>query len=261
MEAERKRRQLLDILYENRVADMAEYLRQGGNVNFIIHNESTPLCDATSVEMATLLVKAGADIHHRGYKDMTPLHWQAGASHYSVLSYLLSLDPELIRDVDATGETALHRCVRHAYENSLKCAEVLLAANPPVDINAKDNKGLTALDLAVRSSNVATRRIIKLLLENGANPELAPGYERTPYGKNYAKIVKQFVSNRRNKTMYAQAYRGLAERIPENAAGVVKGFLEGPTPGPHRFPSRNTRKSRKGRKNRKSKTRKSGRFI
>ena len=61
--------------------------------------------------------------------------------------------------------------------------------------------------------------------------------------------------------MYAQAYRGLADRIPENAAGVVKGFLEGPTPGPHRFPSRNTRKSRKGRKNRKSKTRKSGRFI
>ena len=256
MEAETEKRKLLHFLFENKVADMAEYLRQGGNVNFIINGELTPLCDATSVEMATLLVKAGADIHYRGYKDMTPLLWQASSSHYSVLSYLLSLEPELIRDVDSTGETALHLCVRHAYEESLKCAEVLLAANPPVDINAKDNKGLTALDLAVRSSNVATRSIIHLLLENGAKPELAPGYERSPYGKNYAKIVKQFVSNRRNKTMYAQAYRGLAERIPENAAGVVKGFLEGPTPGPHRFPSRNTRKGRKSRKGKSRKTRK-----
>lgn len=130
MNSERERRKLSDILYENKVDKMAEYLRKGGNVNFIIHNESTPLCDATSVEMATLLVEAGADIHYRGYKGMTPLHWQAGASHYSVLTYLLSLEPELIRDVDATGETALHRCVRHAYEDSLKCAEVLLAANP-----------------------------------------------------------------------------------------------------------------------------------
>jgi ankyrin repeat protein len=253
-----ERIKLSDILFENRVGDMAEYLRQGGNVNFIIHDETTLLSNATSVEMATLLVEAGADIHHRGTEGKTPLIWQAGDSHYSILSYLLSLDPELIRDVDDTGETALHRCVRHAYENSLKCAEVLLAANPPVDINYVNNKGLTALDLAVRSSNVATERIIKLLLENGANPELVPGYERFPYGKTSAKIVKQFVSNRRNKTMYAQAYRGLADRIPENTAGVVKGFLEGPTAGPHRFPSRNTRKSRKAksRKSRKGKSRK-----
>jgi ankyrin repeat protein len=136
-----ERRKLLDILFDNKVDEMKEYLRRGGNVNFIIHDDTTLISDATSVEMAKVLVEAGADIYGRSYKGMTPLIWQAGDSNYKVLSYLLSLDPELIRDVDDTGETALHRCVRHAYENSLKCAEVLLAANPPVDINAKDKKG------------------------------------------------------------------------------------------------------------------------
>jgi len=260
MEAERERERikLLDILFVNKVDKMAEYLRQGGNVNFIIHDGTTSLSSATSVEMAKLLVEAGADIHIRGYRNMTPLLWQANSSNYKVLSYLLSLDPNLIRDVDSDGETALHRCVRHAYEDSLKCAEVLLAANPPVDVNYINKKGLTALDLAVESRNVATDRIIKLLLAHGANPELSPGYERFPNGKNHAKIVKKFVSNRRNKTMYAQAYRGLAGPLPENTVGLVQGFLEGPTPGPHRYPPRNskTRKSRKGKSRKSRKSRK-----
>jgi ankyrin repeat protein len=255
MEAERERRKLLNILFENKVDKMAEYLRQGGNVDFIIHDGTTCLSNATSVEMAKLLVEAGADIHHRGYSNMTPLLWQANSYNYEVLSYLLSLDPQLIKDVDSTGETALHRCVRNGYVESLECAKILLAADPPVDINAKDKKGITALDLAVRSRNVATERIINLLLEHGANPELTPGYERFPNGKNHAKFVKKFVSNRRNKTMYAQAYRGLAAPLPENTVGIVQGFLEGPTPGPHRFPPRN-RKTRKN-KNRKSRKGKS----
>jgi ankyrin repeat protein len=253
MEVERERRKLSDILFENKVDNMAEYLRQGGNVNFIIHDGTTCLSNATSVEMAKLLVEAGADIHHRGYSNKTPLLWQANSYNYEVLSYLLSLDPQLIKDVDATGETALHKCVTNGYAESLECAKVLLAADPPVDINYINNKGLTALDIAVRTSNVATESIIKLLLEHGANPEIAPGYERFPNGKTHAKFVKKFVSNRRNKTMYSQAYRGLSANLPENTVGVVQGFLEGSIPGPHRYPSRNT----KSRKSSRRKTRKS----
>ena len=85
-ERERERRKLLNILFENKVDKMAEYLRQGGNVNFIIHDGTTCLSNATSVEMAQLLVEAGADIHIRGYGDMTPLLWQANSYNYEVLS-------------------------------------------------------------------------------------------------------------------------------------------------------------------------------
>jgi ankyrin repeat protein len=165
MEAEK--RKVLDILYEDNIGQMAKYLREGGNPNFSINGEETPLCVAESVEMAKLLVDAGADIHYRGYRNMTPLLWQAGSSRPNMLAYLLSLDPNLIRDLESSGETALHRCVRHAYVESLECAKILLAANPPVNINAISN-GYTALDLAVESRNVATESIIKLLLDHGA---------------------------------------------------------------------------------------------
>jgi ankyrin repeat protein len=252
-----EQKRVLRMIYDNKVDDMRKYLREGGNPNFsITYSKSTPICDAESVEMAKLLVEAGADIHRRGTYGMTPLLWQANSFNFEVLLYLLSLDPQLIKDVDDSGETALHKCVTNGYANSLECAKVLLAADPPVDINYINNKGLAALDIAVRSRNVATESIIQLLLEHGANPELDLGYERFPNGKNHAKFVKKFVSNRRNKTMYAQAYRGLAAPLPENTVGIVQEFLEGPTPGPHRFPPRNSKtrknKNRKSRKSRKS---------
>jgi hypothetical protein len=71
---------------------------------------------------------------------------------------------------------------------------------------------------------------------------------------------------------YNQAYRGLAENLPENTVGIIKGLVEGPNAGrgPHVFPARpgtgknntttrnskrprpRTRKNKKGRKSKKS---------
>jgi ankyrin repeat protein len=242
MEAEK--RKVINILYEDNVGQMAKYLSEGGNPNFSINGEETPLCMAKSVEMGKLLVDAGADIHYRGYRNMTPLLWQAGSSRPNMLAYLLSLDPNLIRDLESSGETALHRCVRHAYEESLKCAEVLLAANPPVDINAKTNKGYTALDLAVESRNVATERIIKLLADHGAVRSDTKPSRYNAFIKEYKarKKIGKFMINvksKRNTLESAwqpggEAYEALKSKVTRNGNFA------------------NTRKSRKSRKTRKS---------
>jgi len=178
------------MVFDNKVEEMAKYLREGGNPNFSInYGARTPIFEAESVEMGKLLVDAGADIHYHGSRNMTPLLSQANSTRPNLIAYLLSLDPQLIKDVDDTGETALHICVRHAYEESLECAKILLAANPPVDINYINNKGLTALDLAVRSTNVATKDIIKLLLEHGAVRN-----DKTPSRYDY--FINEYIATR-----------------------------------------------------------------
>jgi hypothetical protein len=222
----------LFILNTNNVNQMRKYLSVGGgNPHFNICG--APLIShAHSVEMGKLLVEYGADIHHRGYENRTPLHDQSVFSRPIMVGYLLSLDPNLIKDVDSYGETALHKCAVRANEDRLKCAEILLAANPPVDINAKNKKGFTALDLAIQFRYDATEEMIQLLLDHGASRKIHPNSRKII---NAAEKIK---ANMRNTTKYAQAYRGLAEELPENTVGVVQGFLEGATPGPHRYPSR-----------------------
>jgi len=242
---ERERKRVLRMIHDNKVDDMRKYLREGGNPNFsITYSKSTPICEAESVEMAKLLVEAGADIHRRGSYGMTPLLWQANSYNYELLSYLLSLDANLIRDVDDSGETALHKCVTNGYTHSLECAKILLAADPPVDINYINNKGLTALDLAVHSSNVATESIIKLLVDHAAVRSDTKPSRYNAFIKEYKarKKIGKFMINvksKRNTLESAwqpggEAYEALKSKVNRNGNFA------------------NTRKSRKSRKTRKS---------
>ena len=234
------------IIDDNDVSKMREYLRRGGNPNFKFLDVSL-LGHARSVEMAQLLIDRGADLHFGGNGEgYTPLLYQALHQKLDIMKLLLDTDPTVI--YAKTGPrgyitNALDLCIRKFYHKwdynlQLECAKLLLAHEPKIDVNMKfaveyEGDDSTVLNKAVRLGHTD---IIKLLLENGAKPELDPGYEKYPSSK----LVKQFISNRRNKTMYAQAYRGLADRIPENVIGNgIQGFLQGHTPGPHRFPSRN----------------------
>jgi len=134
--------------------------------------EVTPLCLAKSAEMADFLLEHGADIHYRGYKNITPLLAQANTGNPEVVELLLRTDPSIIHDVDRAGENALHNCVRHAYETSLQCAEILVVADPTL-VTVKNNKGQTPLHIARQNHNVATKRIIELLRKTAAGLKVA----------------------------------------------------------------------------------------
>jgi hypothetical protein len=231
-----------NIVDNDRVSEMGKFIDAGGSPNFRFAGLPL-LAHARSVEMAKLLIDRGADIHYRGHNGMTPFLLQALSERIDIMKLLLDIDPTLIYDKTGYGENALYLCISESfgrktiYNRQLECVKVLLANEPKIDVNMRfpviyAGDDPTALDKAVRADHTD---IIKLLLEHGAKPELEPGYEKYPG----AKIVKQFLSNRRNKTMYSQAYRGLAEELPENVIGnKIKGFLEGATPGPYTFPSR-----------------------
>jgi len=245
---------LSTILADDNVEIMRQYLASPkGNANFTI-DHVTLLGMAKSKEMAELLIANGADIHNE-YYGYTPFLYQASGTRAEVMKVIFDKDPSVIYNKDSRGWNALHLCVRHAYKESLECVEFLL--NAKIDINAKTTGGYTALDISMLSANVATERIIKLLIDKGINTTLHKDTARLPNSK----LVERFVEEKkkRERLTYNQAYRGLAGKIPENVVGInIKGFIEGPVaPGQGRpeYPSRSV--SRKSRKSIKRKSRKS----
>ena len=255
--ANAEKRKIMNILYDDNVDKMKEYLDNGGNPDFSIDNgDLTPLGHTKSKEMAQLLIDKGADLHHIGYRGRTPLLWQADNSNPEVIQVLLDKDPSLIYDkssVRDNRETALHKCVSPAYKTSLECVKILLAHKPPIDINGLTDDGdsdeaFTALDYAVRTDNEVTWPIIKLLLDNGGiRHDTTPSdYDAAIREYMAAKNIAKFIDNKINRRKKVEA-----NFAPNGAAfQYLTGYYGRKTFKPNGNKSRK-RKSRKSRKSRK----------
>lgn len=251
---EEKKRGILNILYGNKIEEMREYLKAGGDVDFSINGEETPLCLAKSAEMAELLLDNGADIRFRGAVGVTPLLAQARPGNPEVVELMLRRyppnptnpeDKPITRDVNRYGNTALHLCVIHGYETSLQCAEILVAADPGL-VNVRNNEGKTPLHFAYENKNVATKRIIELLRKTAAGLKVAK------FVNNHAGVVRNMMwKSPNNKYSFGgPAYERLKTKYRPNS-----------TPAPPSTPTgerkRKSRKNGRSRRNRKSKTRRS----
>jgi len=191
-----------DIVDNDRVSEMGKFIDAGGSPNFRFAGMPL-LAHAKSVEMAQLLIDRGADIHRRGHQGMTPFLEHAMYKKIDIMKLLLDTDPTLIYDKSTYGSNALYLCISEyystdGYDKQLECVKFLLSRDPKIDVNMKYTVNYswddpTVLNKAVRVDHTD---IIKLLLEHGAKPELAPGYEKYPG----AKIVKQFLLNSINNT-------------------------------------------------------------
>jgi ankyrin repeat protein len=229
-------KKLRDILRYDKVDEMKDFIRQGGDVNIDINTDidipikTKLIIKALSLRMVKLLVESGADIHSRGPGGITPLLMNAGAIDMTIFTYLLSLDPNLIKDVSANGDTALHLCVKYMYPSgrSLKNAKIILEANPTVDINYINKKGFTALDLAIQSKDSAREPIIKLLIDNGAvrNDTTPSQYDASIKEYKASKKIGKFMKNvksKRNTLRNAwqpggEAYEALKNKVNRNGA-------------------------------------------
>ena len=254
-----ERMRIINSIYTNDIEAMRQYLKEGGDVDFSINGEETPLCLAQSAEMAELLLDNGADIHYLGFRDRTPLLSQAlsgDTNSPQIIDFLLRRyppdptnpeDKPIIRDVDSNGENALHLCVLRGYESSLQCAEILVAADPTL-VTVKNNKGQTPLHIARQNHNVATKRIIELLRKTAAGLKVAK------FVNNHAGVVRNMMWKPPNNkySFGGPAYERLKTKYRPNS-----------TPAPPSTPTgeRKSRKSKNGRsrksKSRKSKTRRS----
>jgi len=152
-----------------------------------IYAGDTPLHAAAAgyrVEIATLLLAAGADVNAAGkLRGGRPLHYAADGSperdakrQVAMIRLLLEAGAE-IHAQDKNGATPLHRAVR------TRCAEaVKYLLDAGADATIRNKPGSTAFHLAVQNTGrggsgserakAAQREIIKMLLERGMSPRL-----------------------------------------------------------------------------------------
>jgi len=102
-------------------------------------------------DVVSLLVEKGADVGDEGLHEATALHVAAEKGHTAVVELLLEGHGghKALWLADAEGNTALHLAVAGGHAET---AAALLARG--ADTHARDNKGLTAMDLAASSPDM-----------------------------------------------------------------------------------------------------------
>lgn len=147
------------------------------NVNIRLDMGRTALFEAAAMyapDIIDMLIKAGAD--PRAADDNGCIALMFAKYDVSVLP-LLEAAPDTVNHRDIRGRTALHHF--SASGDKLKALSQLLEnlrkGEHPIDINAADDNGDSALHLAMAHVNLDA---VKLLLENGAEV-LGSGYEGT----------------------------------------------------------------------------------
>lgn len=121
----------------------------------------------------------------KGLKGYTPIHYACCRGHIDIVKILLNYDESLINCTNEEMETPLHCAV---YNSHIEISQFLLQF--PLNINAQNNDGETALFYAARKGNII---LIKLLLSHGADKEIKDKYNEkaVDHAKN-AIVVRAF---------------------------------------------------------------------
>lgn len=139
-------------------------IRAGADVNAADDEGATPLLQAclnASSPMVEMLVKAGANPNAAARNGETPLMTAARTGNIEVAKLLLSSKADVNAKEAARGQNALMRAVA---ENHADIAKALLQAG--ADVHARSNTGFTALLFAAQQGNI---EIARTLLEAGAD--------------------------------------------------------------------------------------------
>lgn len=139
-------------------------------------NRDRPLTRAAErgeLGIVRLLLERGANINATGCWQQTALHWAAEGGHEEMVAFLLSQGAQTSGSNDFGLTPLLWACLR----GHLGVLRLLLQHNGGQGLEERDVRGLTGLQLAVRSGEPD---VVRFLLLAGADPSVRDNQGRTP---------------------------------------------------------------------------------
>lgn len=161
------------------VAALAAEIAAGADIEARDADGVTALLAAThanQVETARLLIEAGADVNAKDAISDSPYLYAGARGHLDILKLTLAHGADLT-SINRYGGTAL---IPAAERGHVETVATLIAAG--VDVDHVNRLGWTALLEAIILGDGGPRHvaIVKLLLDAGANPNLADGDKVSP---------------------------------------------------------------------------------
>ena len=168
-------------------------LGKGANVNGEDTDGTTSLNTAITLhqeEIAKMLISKGANVNAKDNNGFTPLHCASFNRDTTIFKILISNGAD-VNSKSMDGTTPLHEA---SFYGRVEIVKVLISKG--VDVNAKDNDGNTPLFEAINNGQLA---IIKMLVSNGADLNVKDNIGDTPLSRAISQgnteIVKTLVSN------------------------------------------------------------------
>ena len=115
--------------------------------------------------IAKLLISRGADIEAVDNNGHAPLHLAVQWANVEITNMLL-LKNANVNIKDRVGNTPIHLVLNYNNENTYELVKLLVTLGKDIDLNVRNNNGLTPLKMAKMHSK--SEEIVKLLQENGA---------------------------------------------------------------------------------------------
>ncbi len=136
----------------------------GVDFNFMDREGHSVLYHALDdIELVTILVEAGCDLHRCDSSDKTPLMLACEGENCEVALYLIEHDPEINR-VCCEGRTPLHFALSLHFTQNYDVVKALIAHG--ADVEAQDFKGHTPLEYGYRYyARKATLELLEKALE------------------------------------------------------------------------------------------------
>lgn len=164
-------------------------------INEMNDKQETPLLIATQenyIEVAKLLIKAGADINKQDSNQDSPYLYAGAEGKTEILKYMIEHAEPNQDIVNRFGGNALIPAAEKGHVSNVK----LLLADGKVDIDHQNNFGYTALieAVALRDGSEVYQQIVEELLAYNADKELRDESGKTALDyakeKGYTKMIK-----------------------------------------------------------------------
>lgn len=144
------------------------------------------------------MIKRGVDVNSTNKLGQTPLHLACGKNRVSNMRVLFASTDLEVNAKDNYGVTPL---IRASFSSAAQAAQFLLEeSHERVKMNEKDSRGYTALHYAMEDGNV---NLGLLLISHNAHTEVNNSNEKTPLDLledvNFKSIVANYIEQRNKK--------------------------------------------------------------